>query len=165
MGIILLAWRITVQFLPGIMFSMTYPDILVGFSYILTIRLLSDAFFMMLGIAFLSFGSKNRERNGALMTAGGIMILIAACLSLAMNDVVYLVDAILDPPLFAIPFIFYEASAWLTIILGLIMAILFLVYTILIKNIFLIISAAFFVTIFTFGILSLAEVIGYFYVF
>jgi hypothetical protein len=162
MGIILLTWTIVSRFLPSIMFSSSYPDVLVGFSYIMTLWLLNDTFFIMLGIAFLMFGSKNREHNGALMTAAGILFMVGWIFNMAFSDIIYLIDVLLDPPLFDIPSMLYTSSAYLTIILGLVAAILFLVYTIIIKKVFLIISSAFFVTIYTFGLLGLVGAIGYF---
>jgi hypothetical protein len=134
----------------------------IAFIYFLTTRLIADTFLIMLGIAFLMFGSKNREHNGTLMIASGILIVIGITFLMVFRDILYLLDWLANMPFLDLPFGVVMASIWLEVILGLVAVTLFLVYTINIKKVFLIISAAFFVTVYTLTLFDLIGVFGFF---
>ncbi len=142
-GIILLAWSIASQFLPSIMFSYTMPEYYIGLSYLATLAILNHAIHIMFGIAFIIFGSKNREQGGALSLSAGILLTTSWGLSLTYN----------------LGFGTILIIRWIILILSVVGAILILVYTILIKKVFMIIFAAFLLGYGILNLLNLANII------
>lgn len=149
-GIILLTWSIISQFLPSVMFSYTFPDYFIGLSYYLTIMIINYTLNLILGIAFIQFGSKNKEHKGSLSLSAGIILTIAWASSLTFSIFIIF---------FGFPPIMYLTIQWIIAILFLVAAILILVNTILIKRVFMIIFAAILLSYFTLNLLSIANII------
>ena len=150
LGIILLTWSIISRFLPSVMFSYTFPDYFIGLSYYLTIMIINYTLNIILGIAFIQFGSRNKEHNGSLSLSAGILLTIAWASSLTLSIFITLLG---------FPLVMYSAIQWIIAILFLVAAILILVNTILIKRVFMIIFAAILLSYFTLNLLSLANII------
>ncbi len=149
-GIIVLTWSIISQFLPSVMFSYTFPDYFIGLSYYLTIMIINYSVNIILGIAFIKFGSKNKEHKGSLSLSAGILLTIAWASSLTFSIFIIF---------FGFPPVMYLTMQWIIGILFLVAAILILVNTILIKKVFMIIFAAIFLSYFTLNLLTIANII------
>ncbi|MFX1492854.1 MAG: hypothetical protein ACFFBZ_01090 [Promethearchaeota archaeon] len=148
-GIILLTWNIISRFLPSVMFSYTLPDYIIGLSYYLTIMIINFTMNIILGIAFIQFGSRNKQHKGSLSLSAGILLTIAWSLSLTINIL----------SLYLAPILIFLWIQWIIGILFVVAAILILVNTILIKRVFMIIFAAILLSYFTLSLLSLTTII------
>ncbi|MFX0018243.1 MAG: hypothetical protein ACFFAK_08725 [Promethearchaeota archaeon] len=142
-GIILLAWSIVSQFLPSIMFSYSMPEYIIGLTYVASLAVLNHAIYIIFGIAFIIFGSKNKEHWGSIGLSAGILLITSWGLSLTYN----------------LGFGTILIIRWIILILSLVGAILILVYTILLKKVFMIIFAAFLLSHGILNLLNLANII------
>ncbi|MFX0027310.1 MAG: hypothetical protein ACFE8M_12950 [Candidatus Hermodarchaeota archaeon] len=149
-GIILLTWSIVYRFLPAVMFSYTLPDYIIGLSYYLTVMSINYSLHIVFGIAFIKFGSKNKEHKGSLSLAAGILLTTAWASLLTLSILLIFLGF---PP------VMYLVIQWIIGTLFLVAAILILVNTILIKRVFMIIFAAILLSYFTFNLLDIANII------
>jgi hypothetical protein len=125
------------------MYSYSMPEYIIGLSYVTSLAVLRHAIYIIFGIAFILFGSKNREHGGSLSLSGGILLVASWSISLTFN----------------IGFVTNLIIQWIILLLSVVGVILILVNTIILKKVFMIIFAAFLLSYGILNLLNLANLI------